>query len=156
MPLADYCSPDAILCNLEAADKEDALAQLVNALVASKQIPRAKAKAILNEVIDRERQASTGIGRGIGIPHARSAQVGRIVMAVGRVPMGVDFGAVDGERVRVILLLISPVDRTDEHLAAMRAIVRMARDPYHSKRLHSCTTPESFLSLIREIDGVAS
>jgi len=156
MPLADYCSPEAILCNLEAADKEDALNQLIDALVASRLVPKPKGAAVRKEVIERERQASTGIGRGIGIPHARSGQVKQIVMAIGRVPGGVDFGAVDGERVRVILLLVSPAEHTDEHLAAMRAIVRMARDPYHAKRLHSCSTPESFLSLIREIDGLPS
>ncbi|MGQ0612379.1 MAG: PTS sugar transporter subunit IIA [Planctomycetaceae bacterium] len=153
MRLQDHCTAEAVLSSLEASDKEDALGQLVEALVAAKAIPKAKAPLIRKEIVERELQASTGIGRGIGIPHARSAHVKRISLAIGRVPGGLEFGAVDGERVKVILLLVSPVDQTEQHLAAMRAIVKMARDPYQAKRLHSCATPQSFLDLIAELDG---
>jgi mannitol/fructose-specific phosphotransferase system IIA component (Ntr-type) len=153
MSLRDYCVAAAVLPLLEAADKEDAIRQLVAALAAAKAIPKAKADSVLKEVIERERQATTGIGRGIGIPHARSAHVKQIALAIGRVPRGVEFGAVDGERVRVILLLISPKDANDEHLKAMKSIVSIARDPYQRQRLSSCATAESFLDLLAEIGG---
>ena len=153
MPLHEYCSTDAVLCSLEASDKQDALYQLVDALVASKAIPKTRSDAIRQEILDRESQASTGIGRGIGIPHARSDNVKKIVMAIGRIPDGMEFGAIDGELVRVILLLVSPKDKTDEHLAAMKAIVSIARDPYNSKRLQGCDTPQSFLDLLKEVES---
>jgi mannitol/fructose-specific phosphotransferase system IIA component (Ntr-type) len=153
MTLRDYCVEDAILPQLDVADKEDAIRQLVGALVAAKAIPKAKSDAVLKEVIERERQASTGIGRGVGIPHARSAHVKQIVLAIGRVPRGVEFGAVDGERVKLILLLVSPKEGNAEHLAAMKTIVGLARDPYQRQRLISCGTAESFLDLLTEIGG---
>lgn len=153
MALLEYCHPSAILCDLEAADKGDAIQQLVDALVATKSIPKAKSKEVAREVLERERQASTGIGKGVGIPHARSAHVKGIAIAIGRIKGGIDFGAVDGERVRVVILLVSPTTRPEDHLAAMRGIVNMVRDPYHCKRLHSCDSAQSFLGLIEELDG---
>ncbi|MHC4550712.1 MAG: PTS sugar transporter subunit IIA [Planctomycetota bacterium] len=153
MSLRDYCTPDAVLCNFEVADKEDAIRRLIDALVEAKAIPKTKATAICREVIERERQASTGIGKGIGIPHARSQHAKRISMAIGLVNGGIEFGAVDGERVSVILLLISPQANTDEHLAAMKEIVTIARDPYQRQRLLGCRSPESFLDLLAEIGG---
>jgi len=153
MTLRDYCVAGAILPNLDVADKDDAIRQLVGALAAAKAIPKAKTDAIRKEVIERERQATTGIGRGVGIPHTRSAHVKQIVLAIGRVPRGVEFGAVDGERVRVILLLVSPKEANADHLAAMKSIVAIARDPYQRQRLISCGTVESLLDLLAEIGG---
>jgi len=153
MTLRDYCVAGAILPDLDAADKEDAIGQLVAALAAAKAIPKAKTDTVVREVVERERQASTGIGRGIGIPHARSAHVKQIVLAIGRLPRGVEFGAVDGERVRLVLLLISPKEHDDDHLKAMKSIVSIARDPYQRQRLISCATAASFLDLLAEIGG---
>lgn len=153
MTLRDYCVAGAILPDLDAADKEDAIRQLIAALAAAKAVPKAKADTVVREVVERERQASTGIGRGIGIPHARSAHVKQIVLAIGRLPRGVEFGAVDGERVRLVLLLISPKEHDDDHLKAMKSIVSIARDPYQRQRLISCATAESFLDLLAEIGG---
>jgi mannitol/fructose-specific phosphotransferase system IIA component (Ntr-type) len=153
MTLRDYCVAAAILPNLDAADKEDAIRQLVAALAAAKAIPKPKTDAVLKEVVERERAASTGIGRGVGIPHARSAHVKQIVLAIGRIPRGVEFGAVDGERVKLVLLLISPKENNDAHLAAMKSIVTIARDPYQRQRLISCASAESFLQLLAEIGG---
>jgi mannitol/fructose-specific phosphotransferase system IIA component (Ntr-type) len=156
MTLKDYCVAGAILPNLDAADKEDAIRQLIGALAAAKAIPKTKTDAVLREVVERERSASTGIGRGVGIPHARSAHAKQIVLAIGRVPRGVEFGAVDGERVRIILLLVSPKEANDAHLAAMKSIVTIARDPYQRQRLISCASVESFLDLLAEIGGPAA
>lgn len=154
MALRDYCTPEAIISDMEAAGKEDAIKQLVDAL-AGKAFAKKNATAVYKEVIERERRATTGIGAGIGIPHARSTHARKLSIAIGRIAEGLDFGAVDGERVRVVLLMISPEGKTDAHLAAMKSIVSIVRDPYQCKRLHGCMSPESFIDLIAELDGVA-
>ncbi len=151
MALVDYCLKDAILCSMEIGDKEEGLRQLVDALAAAKAFPKTRANKILAEVVGRERQATTGIGNGVAVPHARSEHVKKTVMAIGRVSGGIEYGAVDGDRVKVMLLLISPKAKRDEHLAAMKSIVRIVRDPYQCKRLLGCATPESFMSLLDEI-----
>jgi len=156
MALHQYCIQEAILCDLEPADKEDAIRQMVDALVEAKALTAKKGNAIAKEVIERERQASTGIGGGVGIPHARTKLVDRVVLSFGRVPDGFDFAATDGEKVRVVALLLTPRDSTDDHLAAMRAIVGIVRDNYQCKRLIGCKTPESFVGLLKERDGVKS
>lgn len=156
MALHEYCTPEAILPDLDAADKEDAIRQLIDALVASKALTAKQGTAIGKEIIDRERQATTGIGNGVGIPHARSKHVDRVFLSFGRIDTGIDYAAVDGERVRVLVLLISPKDSTDEHLAAMKAIVGIVRDGYQCKRLIGCKTAESFVDLLKELDGVKS
>jgi len=153
MSLRDHCVEDAILPRIEAGSKEDAIRQLVTALAEAKAIPKSKSASICKEIIERERQASTGIGHGIGVPHARSRHAKQIALAIGRTTEGIDFGAVDGERVHVILLLVSPHDHPDEHLAAMKEIVTIARDPYQRQRLIGCSTAESFLDLLEEIGG---
>jgi len=153
MSLREYCNPDAVLCQLEAGDKDDAIRQLVDALAASKAFPKTKATAICKEVVERERQATTGIGKGIGIPHARSAHAKKISLAIGRVAGGIEYGAVDGDRVTTILMLVSPKEHTDEHLAAMKQIVSIARDAYQRARLHGCSSPTSFMDLLAEIGG---
>ena len=152
MALQKYCVRDAIFCDMEAGDKEDAVRQLVDALATAKAIPKAKATAIRKEIIERERRASTGIGNGVGIPHARTKHAKQIRIAIAKVKEGLDFGAVDGERVRVILLLVSPNDGADEHLRVMKTIVAMIRDPYQCKRLHGCSSPDSFIDLLAEMD----
>ena len=151
MALVDYCIKDAILCPLEIADKEDGFRQIVEALAAAKAVPKTKRAKILEEIVDRERQATTGIGNGVGVPHARSAHVKKTVLGIGRVSGGIEFGAVDGERVSVILLLVSPESNREEHLAAMKEIVRIVRDPYQCKRLHGCESAESFFDLLTEM-----
>jgi len=151
MSLNDLCVKDAILCDLEVSDKEDGIRQLLDALVAAGALPKTKKTAILREVVDRERNATTGIGNGVGVPHARSAHAKKVVMAIGRIADGIEFGAVDGDRVRVMLLLVSPEEQRDQHLSAMKAIVQIVRDPYQCKRLHGCETPESFLDLFAEL-----
>ena len=152
MALRDYCNPDAILCDLEATDKEDAIRQLVAALAATKAFPKTKAAAIGDEVIERETRATTGIGGGIGIPHARTELTKKLNIAIGRIDGGIEFGAVDGERVGVVMLIVSPQNNPDEHLSVMKSIVSIVRDPYQCKRLHGCRSPESFLDLIAEVD----
>lgn len=156
MALHDYCIPQAILPDLEAADKEDAIRQLVDALVEAKALTAKKAAAVSKEIIERERQATTGIGNGVGIPHARSENVDRILLTFGRVEDGVDYAAVDAQPVRVLALLISPKDATDEHLAAMKSIVGIVRDGYQCKRLIGCRSADSFVDLLKELDGVKS
>jgi mannitol/fructose-specific phosphotransferase system IIA component (Ntr-type) len=156
MALHEYCIPKAILPDLEAADKEDAIRQLVDALVEAKALTEKKGKAVCKEILERERQATTGIGTGVGIPHARSSHVDKILLTFGRVDEGLDYAAVDGARVRVLVLLISPKDATDEHLAAMKSIVGIVRDSYQCKRLIGCRSAESFVDLLKELDGVKS
>ena len=154
MSLHEYCIPEAILCDLEPADKEDAIRQLVDALVEAKALDAKQATAINKEIIERERKASTGIGNGVGIPHARSAHVDHVILSFGRIQGGFDFAATDGQRVRVLALLITPKAATDEHLAVMKGIVGIVRDNYQCKRLLGCKTAESFVDLLRELGGV--
>ncbi|MHC4933003.1 MAG: PTS sugar transporter subunit IIA [Planctomycetota bacterium] len=153
MSLVEYCVRDAILSSMDVEDKEEAVRLLVEALVRAKAIPKTRGPAICTEIIERERQATTGIGNGVGIPHSRSAHAKKLTIAIGRIPGGIRYGAVDGERVRVIILLVSPKDKTDEHLAAMKSIVKIVRDPYQCKRLLGCSTPESFVDLLTELGG---
>lgn len=152
MALHEYCIRDAILCEMEAASKDDVVKQLVDALAAAKAIPKTKATAIRKEIIERETRASTGIGGGIGIPHTRTSNAKNLCIAIGKVDEGIEFGAVDGERVRVVLLIVSPDNSAEEHLRVMKSIVSMVRDPYQCKRLHGCCTPESFVDLLAEMD----
>ena len=140
MALHDQCIPEAFLCDLEPADKEDAIRQLVDALVGADVFTTRKGNAIAKEVI----------------PHARTKAVDRVILTFGRVAGGFDFAATDGRKVNVICLLLTPAAAADDHLAAMKSIVAIVRDNYQCKRLIGCKTPESFIGLLKELDGVKS
>jgi PTS system fructose-specific IIA component/PTS system nitrogen regulatory IIA component len=79
-------------------------------------------------ILDREDLGSTGIGRGLAIPHTKHPSVQNTVGIVGHAPDGIDFDSLDGRPVRNVVLLISPPDQTQQHLRAMQQIVRIYRE----------------------------
>ena len=123
---ADLVGAESILMGLAAASKDDLLAALAEAASAASGIA---ATEILERVREREALGSTGFGQGAAIPHARIVGLAGVIAVVARLPLGVDYGALDGEAVDVAVLLLSPEGAGADHLKALARVSRALRDP---------------------------
>ena len=106
----------------------------------------------------REDLGSTGIGRGVAVPHTKHPSVSRLVGTVAVSHSGVDFESLDGEPVQLFFLLVSPPDRPGDHLRALENISRQLRDETFCRQLKSAKGPIDIQHLLEEADshGVAS
>lgn len=132
MTLIDLITRDAILPSLKVANKKQALAEL------SERAARRcglSAREVFDSLLQRERLGSTGIGNGIAIPHGKLAKVDRIFGVFARVERPIDFDALDGEPVDLILLLIAPETAGADHLKALARGARLLRSPAVTAKL---------------------
>jgi len=111
----------------EARTKEQALRAVVGCLVEAGQLYASDLESIMAAILKRERLGSTGIGRGVAIPHIIHPGVERVVGALAKLPGGVEFDAVDGQPVHLLCLLIAPIDRTLDRIRALEAVARTFR-----------------------------
>ena len=116
-------------------------------------LPRTRRTQVLEALLEREKRGSTGLGRGIAIPHAKIAGLRAHAGLVARSGAGLDFRAVDGERVHVLVMLISPDTRQEEHLATLRWVSLMARDPDFVSFIRQARTAEDIFEVLRERAG---
>ena len=106
--------------------------------------------ACLDAVLVRERTRSTGIGSGVAIPHGKCKGVNELVMAMGVAREPIDFGSIDGKGVTIIMLLISPSDRTGPHIQALARISRLMLDEQFRQQLEQADSAEDVYSLIEQ------
>jgi mannitol/fructose-specific phosphotransferase system IIA component (Ntr-type) len=118
----------AVVPNLETLNKSEAIRTLVKSLIAAEQVSRNDEDHVVAALLRREELGSTGIGRGVAIPHTKTGAVDRVVAAIGQSPDGLDFESLDGEPVHLMVLLLSPPDRPGDHLRALERVSRALRD----------------------------
>lgn len=152
MKIADIVCTRAILPRLESVKRDDVIRDLVDALdKAGKFGKDVKAADIAKAVIKRENEASTGIGKGVAVPHIRHKSVKKVVAAVGVTATGIDFAALDKQPVYTVFLLISPPD-SDQHLQAMETIFEHLQNDNFRKFLRQSETVKQIKELLVEAD----
>ena len=152
MRLLDFLVAQATAADLQATEKGDVIAELIDALVDAGQLTRRVAKGVTKTILDREALGSTGIGGGIAVPHAKHSSVKSIVGCLGRSNKGIDFAAIDGEPVYLVFLLVSPPDQPGPHLKALEHISVVLRDENFSRFLRRATDRDELVSLLTEAD----
>jgi fructose-specific phosphotransferase system IIA component len=150
MKLSDYLRPDLIQADLRARNKADCLRRLIDMVAAAGAVRDPEDS--LARLLERERVVSTGIGNGVAIPHAKSAHVKDLVIAVARVGAGIDFDALDGRPVYVLFLLLGPQEAASQHVRLLARIARLVKAHGFLDRLRAADTAESIYKLIREED----
>lgn len=154
MAYAKFFSADSILPEMEAGDLGDTLEQLLEVLLASKQLGPAAGKDVKALLGEKVEQGATGaIGHGVAVPHVKTAKVKTTVAALGRIPGGVDFRAGDGVPVSLCFFVVGPEDAPTEHLDFLRWIAGLARDQDFPRFALQCSTREQLLDLIKEVGG---
>jgi len=153
MKFADFVVTKAIRAELIADDKEGAIREMVQALMDAGQIQQRDFESIVGAILKREELGSTGIGRGVAVPHTKHPSVGRLVGNVAISSKGVDFDSLDGEKVNLFFLLISPPDRPGDHLRALENISRQLRDDTFCRFLKQSKTADDIRQLLDEADN---
>jgi PTS system fructose-specific IIA component/PTS system nitrogen regulatory IIA component len=153
MAMSDFVVREAIVPVLAATTKETAIREIVDSLRATGYVGGDVAEDVVRAILKREQLGSTGIGRGIAIPHAKHPSVDRLTGTVALSPGGVAFDSIDGEPVYVYVLLISPQDRPGDHLRALENVVRAMRDDAFVRMLREATTREEVWKIIDESAG---
>ncbi|MCC5824225.1 MAG: PTS sugar transporter subunit IIA [Phycisphaerales bacterium] len=152
MKLTDIVHKDAIVPSLAATDRDEAIRELVDALVASGATEAEAAPGLVEKLLDRERKGSTGFGRGVAVPHVKHRSVNTIRAAVGISQQGIDFQALDKQPVYTIFLLLSPDDRPEEHLQAMETIFKNLSKDTFRRFLRQSDSVEAVVGLLDEAD----
>jgi nitrogen PTS system EIIA component len=152
MKISDLVCFDAIIPELKSSDRDGAIGELVDALGKAKRLGSATAAEIKKAVIKRENEASTGLGRGVAVPHVKHGKIKESVVAIGRSGAGIDFVSLDKQPVYSVILLVSPAEDADKHLQAMESIFRHLQRDNFRKFLRQSQTSEQIVDLIKEAD----
>ncbi|MFO0841545.1 MAG: PTS sugar transporter subunit IIA [Gemmataceae bacterium] len=152
MRMSEFVVRDAILPSLTATTKEAVIRAMVESLRDAGQFKAADTEDIIRAILKRELLGSTGIGRGVAIPHTKHGGVDRLVGTLAVSHTGVAFESLDGEPVYIFVLLISPQDRPGDHLRALENVSRCLRDDAFVKALRAATTREEVCALLDRLD----
>lgn len=145
--LKDLYSRDAIALDLRASSKDAVLTELIGLL----QVDDRSAETLLRVLQRRESLGSTGVGRGIAIPHSRSLVTKRLRLAYGHHRGGIDYQAIDGRPVFDFFLIIAPpLEVSNQYLPVLGRIAQLAKDPDISERLAALASAEDFFRLLEE------
>jgi len=151
MKIMEFLNKKAITANLKATDKEGVIRELVDLLAKADEIKNKE--DLIKALITRESLGSTGIGQGIGIPHAKSPNAKGLAAAFGLSQRGVNFDSLDGEPVYIFFLLIAPEESAGPHLKALARISRMLKDKYFREMLKKAKDEKEILRIIQEEDS---
>lgn len=152
MKLSDFIVADAVIPELKATDRNGVIREMVGSLATAIGLDEETANSISKSVIQRENQGSTGFGKGVAVPHVKHPGVKKITATIGRSSTGVDFAALDRAPVYIVVLLLSPPDNPDQHLASMENIFRHLQRDNFRRFLRQASTKEEIKDLIREAD----
>ena len=153
MKFADFVSVEAIRSDLQADTKGEVVREMAGALLEAGKISAGELESIVRAIMKREELGSTGIGRGVAVPHTKHPSVDRLVGTVAVSREGIDFESLDGEKVQLFFLLISPPDRPGDHLRALENISRQLRDDMFCKVLKQAKSKEDIQHLLEEADN---
>jgi nitrogen PTS system EIIA component len=153
MKFADFISREAIRADLAAQDKEGVIREMVQTLLDAGRLKSEEKESIVKAILKREELGSTGIGRGVAVPHTKHPSVDQLVGTVAISREGVDFNSLDGEKVQLLFLLISPPDRPGDHLRALENISRQLRDETFCRFLRKSNSAEDIQQLLDEADS---
>ena len=132
--------------DLNARTKDEALAELIEAVAASPAVE--DPEALLRAVREREKLLSTGIGLGIAIPHARIPSVNDFVVAVGRRRDGIDFGSIDGRPAQIVVLIAGPQDAQKSYLELLAQLSKRLKLEDVRQQVVGDATPEEVVGLL--------
>jgi PTS system nitrogen regulatory IIA component len=152
MKLSDFVVREAIVVDLQATGKEEAIREIVRSLNHAGRLAESDLESVTRAILGREELGSTGIGQGVAVPHTRHPTVSRLIGTVALSRRGVDFAALDGEPVDIFFLLISPPNQPGDHLRALENISRHLKDERFVSFLRQAKTRESVVELLEEAD----
>lgn len=155
MKLTEFIPKKAILPVLKAKDKKGAIQELVQAARKAFDNERFVVADVVDAIVQREKVGSTGIGGGVGVPHAKLEGIKNVIGAFGRCTPAIDFNAVDGGQVDLVFLILSPPSKSEAYLKALQKVMTALKRPNFVKFLKGAKTSGDIVEIFREIEEVA-
>lgn len=152
MKLQDIFIRDAVVAQLSAASRNDAVAELLDALIEAGAVDAAHRDAVYESLLEREKRGSTGFGKGVAVPHAKDDRVRQMVAAIGLSPEGIDFSSLDKQPVYSVVMLLSPTDRPEEHLQAMETIFKHLSIEQFRRFLRQADNADDVWNVLKDAD----
>ena len=149
MVLSELLAPESAIVHLVASDREAAIIRLIEALKLPGTLE--DRDSLLSAVLAREKAGSTGIGKGVAIPHARTPKLAKPRLAAGRLDKPIDFESADARPVSMIFLLAVPESDPRSHLKALAALSRMASDAKLLKSLNRASSAQELVALLSSV-----
>ncbi|MEM8757628.1 MAG: PTS sugar transporter subunit IIA [Planctomycetota bacterium] len=151
MKLTDLITPECIAAPMAAADKRAVIDELVQLLADAGRV--SDTAALAEAVWTREQTRTTGIGHGLAIPHGKSDSLSQMAMAIGKPAEPIEFEAIDGKPVRLIVLLASRPDQTSDHIQALARVSRLHMQPEFREKIYEAADPAEIFDLLAEADS---
>ena len=149
MTLSDMLQPENIIPDMKARDRWEAIDELIAQLVATGTLRKEDQEAIAGVVRKREHSMSTGIGFGVGIPHASTNLISDVVAAFGRSKKGIEFEALDAQPVTLVVLFLVPQGMFQKHLHTLARIAKMLHQRKVREALEQAPDREAIAAIIR-------
>ena len=151
--MLEMFSVESVLTDLSSVVKADVIREMVQCAVKGGRLPKTRVQQVVDAILAREERGSTGLGKSIAIPHAKIPGLRKHAGVIARSVDGLDFRAVDGEPVYVLVMLISPESRSQEHLDSLKWVSGLARDPDFCSFIRQARTPEQIFEVLQERAG---
>jgi mannitol/fructose-specific phosphotransferase system IIA component (Ntr-type) len=142
-----------VFTDVPAGERDDVLRAVLDRLVEAGAIDEETSTTVLRAVLKRERTGTTGIGRGIAIPHCKTAAVATSLVAFARTTEPIAYGAADGDPVNSLFLIVSPPDSAESHVEILKSVAKMARDDYATRVLRNTNQRDSLYEFFCEMDA---
>jgi fructose-specific phosphotransferase system IIA component len=150
MKISQILNEDFIILNIKGEDKDEVLAELVEVLDQNGKIK--DKEHFLQAVLEREKLGTTGIGKGIAIPHAKTKSVKEIAIVFARSKEGIDFDSLDDKSVNLIFLLAAPLNIGGVYLKTLAGLSRILRSDEYREKLINFKTKKEILDFIKEVE----
>lgn len=153
MKLANFICFDAVIPRLKATSRDEAILELVTSLHDAGKLGGAAPGEITDAVIKRENEASTGIGKGVAVPHTKHGSIKDVVATIGCSEQDIDFSSLDKQPTYSVILLLSPADNADKHLQAMETIFKNLQKDDFRRFIRQARTLEEIKEAITDADA---
>lgn len=151
--ITDYMSEDLISLKLKSKNKDDVLMELADLIAVSPDVHNEE-NVIYKALIEREKLGSTGIGKGVAIPHAKTDAADRLTIAFGISKEKIDFKSLDNESVNIFFVFASPMKDSQVYLKVLARISRLIREEEFRNQLLACKTPAEVIECINKKETV--
>lgn len=151
--ITDFMSEDLINVDLKAKNKNEALIELSRLISKSENIINEN-NAIYKALVDREKVGSTGIGKGVAIPHAKTENAKKLTVAFGISRNKIEFESLDGEKIGIFFVFASPNKDSAIYLKVLARVSRLIREDEFRKKLFSCLTAREVIDCIAQKEGM--
>ncbi|VWL85252.1 PTS sugar transporter subunit IIA [Oceanivirga miroungae] len=146
MKIMDCLDVNAINLDIKSKEKNKVLKELFSGL--SKNEAVLDEKKCFEDILEREKMGSTGIGKGVAIPHAKTEAVNKIIMTIGIAKQEIEYKSADEENVKILFMFLTPVNMSQEYLILLAKISRYVREEKFREALLKCETNEDVLEVI--------